>query len=363
MAPLIDSHIHLWPASASNSTAHAWMSPDLTLTKPHELSDYLEAASQPPSTTSTSSTSPPPQTPSGVVYIETDRSHANGDDQAVLEAEYLGQVCSSSPGKELVKGIVLWCPVASSASFRDFIAQARQAMGNDTFDTRVKGFRYLFQGIHERAEFERVALGAGCVEVLRELRSSSDKAGGRQGYAFDVGVDQRSGGSWQLEVLDALVSVVRGRTIQGEAMRGTESAEEGCAFVLNHLCKPSFVEDDFEVWKDAISRLAGHARVYMKLSGAFSELLPAGKHGSADEVYERIRPWVRHVFKEFGASRIMFGSDWPVCNAGGPGEKQTWGLWRDVVGVALEDAELGLTDNDKARVWGGTAVEAYSLDT
>lgn len=43
----------------------------------------------------------------------------------------------------------------------------------------------------------------------------------------------------------------------------------------------------------------------------------------------------------------MWGSDWPVCNVGGPvGKEGNWGLWREVVeswlegrGVSGEEAE------------------------
>lgn len=347
MAPFIDSHIHLWPSSASNGSAHAWMSPGHALAKPHGLDLYQESAS-----------SNAHRSPDGIIYIETDRSHGNStapDDQVLLEATYLGELCRSEPGKELIKGIVPWCPVASREAFTAYVASARQAMGAETWDARVKGFRYLFQAIHDRTEFESVVLAPGTADVMREL--------GRLGKVFDVGVDQRSGGVWQLEVVDALISVARGRRIQGEAMIGAESADSGCVFVLNHLCKPSFeLGDDFEDWKDAIEKLARHARVYMKLSGAFSELQPPRQNVAANDVYQRIKPWVAFVFKHFGAHRVMFGSDWPVCNLGGPGEKETWSLWKEVVELALDDPELGLTAKDKDRVWGGTAVEAYGLE-
>ena len=48
MAPrkIIDSHIHLWPQSASNESGHSWMTPGMPLAKQHVLSDYYQAAQQ-----------------------------------------------------------------------------------------------------------------------------------------------------------------------------------------------------------------------------------------------------------------------------------------------------------------------------
>ena len=56
----------------------------------------------------------------------------------------------------------------------------------------------------------------------------------------------------------------------------------------------------------------------------------------------------------------MFGSDWPVCNLIGPGNDISWGLWRDVVELILE--EYSITKEGKDRIWHGTAIEAYGLD-
>jgi L-rhamnono-1,4-lactonase len=139
------------------------------------------------------------------------------------------------------------------------------------------------------------------------------------------------------------------------------------------LCKPDLKQqpvgdfaENFWHWKRAITRLAACERVYMKLSGCFSEMQSqnsdqGGKSISVMEVVELIRPWVSHIFSAFGASRIMFGSDWPVCNVGGPGDEKSWTHWREVVEALLND--LNISADDRDRVWFGTAVEAYRLDS
>lgn len=107
-----------------------------------------------------------------------------------------------------------------------------------------------------------------------------------------------------------------------------------------------------------MSKLTG---VYMKLSGAFSELgdQEPAHPWSTEYIVERMTPWLDVIFRLFPPSRIMFGSDWPVCCVRGPGDALSWESWKDVVSSVLE--KYRLTDEEKDRVWYGTAVEAYGL--
>lgn len=99
----------------------------------------------------------------------------------------------------------------------------------------------------------------------------------------------------------------------------------------------------------------------MKLSGAFSELFPLTSDSEPDisEITNRLQPWTDVVFDAFGAERIMFGSDWPVCNIGGGGNSVSWNRWIRVVESILE--KKGLTEEQKQGVWGQVAVKAYGL--
>ena len=97
----------------------------------------------------------------------------------------------------------------------------------------------------------------------------------------------------------------------------------------------------------------------MKLSGGFSEF--GGTAPSVTTVVEHLRPWVEVVFQEYGADRVMFGSDWPVCNVGGKRASEgSWADWRSVVEAVLE--ECGVHGEGRERVWWGTAQEAYGLE-
>lgn len=98
----------------------------------------------------------------------------------------------------------------------------------------------------------------------------------------------------------------------------------------------------------------------MKLSGAFSELSSERvTTTSAAEIAEKLKPWLDHIFECFKPDRIMFGSDWPVCNVRGPAGEDSWTLWKDVVSITLD--RRNLSDYEKERVWYETANEAYRL--
>jgi len=131
------------------------------------------------------------------------------------------------------------------------------------------------------------------------------------------------------------------------------------------MCKPTYTStssDSFSRWKNCIQTFASYPRVYMKLSGAFSELSKdASPVDTADpkELATRIQPWTDVVFDALGPQRIMFGSDWPVCNVKGPKEEGSWPVWTNVVEEVL--TRRNCTEQEKERVWSGTAREAYAL--
>lgn len=95
----------------------------------------------------------------------------------------------------------------------------------------------------------------------------------------------------------------------------------------------------------------------MKLSGAFSEMPASLKITTAPHIFEATLAWLGIILATFGSSRIMFGSDWPVCEVGvGPG---AFAKWREVVDKMCWMASLG--DEDRAMIFGGTAKLAYGL--
>ncbi len=82
-------------------------------------------------------------------------------------------------------------------------------------------------------------------------------------------------------------------------------------FVLDHLGKPGIADGEIDIWRQNISRLAQFENVSCKLSGLVTEADHA-KWQPAD-----LRPYVEHALEAFGAERLMFGSDYPICTLAG----------------------------------------------
>ena len=123
-----------------------------------------------------------------------------------------------------------------------------------------------------------------------------------------------------------------------------------------------FIEGDvvddprFIAWREAIGRLSRFSKTYIKLSGCFSEIPKELLNEDAEEIFEALQPWLIVVLTAFGPSRIMFGSDWPVCTIG---VTNAWEKWRWVV---QRMCQLGnLSKADEIMLWSGTAIKAYGI--
>jgi L-fuconolactonase len=78
-------------------------------------------------------------------------------------------------------------------------------------------------------------------------------------------------------------------------------------FVLDHLAKPPIKSREIEPWAAGIRRLAALQNVFCKLSGLVTEA--DWKRWEPKD----ITPYLDVAFEAFGPSRLMIGSDWPVC--------------------------------------------------
>ena len=95
-------------------------------------------------------------------------------------------------------------------------------------------------------------------------------------------------------------------------------------FVLDHIAKPFIKAGTISPWKEQIQELAKSKNVLCKVSGMVTEAKAGGWKP------EDFRPYLDIVFEAFGADRLMFGSDWPVCLLSGS-YPQVHGLVRDYV--------------------------------
>jgi L-fuconolactonase len=79
-------------------------------------------------------------------------------------------------------------------------------------------------------------------------------------------------------------------------------------FVLDHIAKPVLGDKHLSAsWKKEIIALAKNENCYCKLSGLVTEA--NWQQWKTDD----FTFYLDAVFEAFGAHRLMFGSDWPVC--------------------------------------------------
>lgn len=125
------------------------------------------------------------------------------------------------------------------------------------------------------------------------------------------------------------------------------TAVPGLTLVLDHAGKPS-IGGDLTSWAAAVRDLAARPNTVCKLSGLVTEA-PPGTGADAAAFAEVAGV----VLSAFGADRVMFGSDWPVCL-----------LASDYAGVVALARSLtaGLSAAERAAVFGETAARAYRLD-
>ncbi|MFD0869058.1 Predicted metal-dependent hydrolase of the TIM-barrel fold [Chlamydia abortus] len=122
----------------------------------------------------------------------------------------------------------------------------------------------------------------------------------------------------------------------------------GLRAVVDHLAKPNIKEGVMEPWSTHIKELAQFPNLYCKLSGMVTE---------ADHEQWRTNdfiPYVHHVVECFGAERVMFGSDWPVCLLAVS--------YQEVTGLLNECLPAYITEQDKERIFGENASRFYRLD-
>ena len=209
--------------------------------------------------------------------------------------------------RDLILGVVGWVDV-TDPDIASTLGSLRAGPGGD----RLVGIRHQAQDEADPAWLARP-------DVLRGLTAIADA-----GLAYDLLVLPH-----QLDAaITAITTVPQGR------------------YVLDHAAKPPIADGEREPWTSRIRELAAHPNLACKLSGLVTEA------NWTQWTAEDIRPYARTVLAEFGPDRVLFGTDWPVCE-----------LASSYAGVTELARELctGLSDVERARVFGGNAREWYRL--
>jgi len=206
---------------------------------------------------------------------------------------------------DFIAGVVGWVPL-TAPTVADTLARLA---GNPA----LCGVRHVLQGEADPDYAARVDFNAG-IAVLREL-----------GLAYDILIYER-----QLPMAMALVD-----------------RHPDQVFVVDHVAKPRIRDGILSPWRERIDELARRPNVFCKLSGMVTEADPRAWTRAS------LEPYAQAVLEAFGPSRVMFGSDWPVCLVA-CGYSQWLATGRELC--------RGLSAMEQGLVLGGTARRAYGLD-
>jgi L-fucono-1,5-lactonase len=118
-------------------------------------------------------------------------------------------------------------------------------------------------------------------------------------------------------------------------------------FVVDHIAKPRIADGQLQPWRENMFALARRENVYCKVSGMVTEA------DWENWTPVQLEPYWDSVVAAFGASRLMFGSDWPVCLVA-----SRYAAWLEIV----QNWATQLSESEQDRLFGGTAAEVYRLD-
>jgi len=120
----------------------------------------------------------------------------------------------------------------------------------------------------------------------------------------------------------------------------------GTRFVVDHIAKPDIKNKNIDKWAAGINAVAKHENVYCKVSGMVTEA------DWQNWILADFDPYLDVIFEAFGSNRVMFGSDWPVCNVAGG--------YQQMLSV-VKNYTSKLSADEQARFWGLNAIEFYKL--
>jgi L-fuconolactonase len=129
--------------------------------------------------------------------------------------------------------------------------------------------------------------------------------------------------------------------------------------VLDHVGKPCIRDWDGQNevlarWLAGLRAMASMPHVVCKLSGLVTEANWAGGNGHTPEGEKVMLQCFDRALELFGPERVMYGSDWPVCQLAAP--------YAVVHGLAQRWANSRLTSTQQDAFWSGNAVRCYGLN-
>lgn len=243
-------------------------------------------------------------------------ARANGVDATVLvqtvgDFDESVEFCAAAAESDgLIAGVVGWVDLTLGDAVVEQLARVRAGRGGE----RLVGIRHQVQDEADRDWLSRPDVTAGIRTV------------GEAGLVFDL-----------LVLRDQLESAAR---LVGHL--------DGVTFVVDHAAKPPLVAGETAMadWTAGLAALATQPNVMCKLSGLATEA------DWSSWTADTLRPAVDHVLGCFGPERVMFGSDWPVCELAG-----SYGR----IVAAAQELTASLSADEQADIFGRTARRVYGL--
>ncbi|HEY8928096.1 MAG TPA: amidohydrolase family protein [Mucilaginibacter sp.] len=223
-------------------------------------------------------------------------------DQSEAETEFLLELAEKH---DFIKGVVGWVNLMDP--------HVRERIAHFAERKKLKGIRHVLQGEQDRA----MMLNPQFMKGIAALKNYD--------LVYDILIFPD-----QLGYTNQFVKNI-----------------SGVNYVIDHIAKPDIKNANIDKWANNMRTIAQHENVWCKVSGMVTE---------ADWKkwqYAHFEPYLDIVFEAFGAKRVMFGSDWPVCNVAGGYDK--------MIGI-VETYASKLSAEEQARFWGLNAIEFYKLN-
>jgi L-fuconolactonase len=118
--------------------------------------------------------------------------------------------------------------------------------------------------------------------------------------------------------------------------------------IVDHLGKPPIRTGQLDEWRSQFKRTSESPQVYAKVSGLNTTTADPLNWSAKD-----LEPAIDFALECFGADRLMFGSDWPVCLNAGDYQK----VVRETEVVLNRYSEV-----ERNAIWGDTAQRLYSIN-
>lgn len=203
----------------------------------------------------------------------------------------------ASRGLDIEKTVFVECDVDEAQVMDEALHILRLA---DDPANRIAGI--VASGRPERdgfqAHIEKLAAHPRVKGVRRILHTGADEAGLAKAFVENVARLERYGLSFDICVLARQLPVAINLAAKCPHVQ----------FILDHCGVPQVKDQVLDPWRAQIAELSKFPNVACKVSGLIAYGDPA------NWTAEDLRPFVEHIIASFGWDRVMFGSDWPVCN-------------------------------------------------